>query len=105
MRKTPIWPSCWANFNLLQLYPHRNACANLHTLGQPNTILARFSILGRQLKRVVINAAFAGPGREQLNITRYVSQMRGAGGSIPAAIVFDCCPGPLGAVKRPSRFS
>ena len=38
--KTPSWPRSWANFSLLQLYSHRNAWANLHLLGQPNTFLA-----------------------------------------------------------------
>ena len=35
------WPRSWANFSLLQLYAHRNAWANLHFLGQPDTVLAR----------------------------------------------------------------
>jgi hypothetical protein len=41
VRKTPIWPGNWSNFSVLQLYSHRNAWANLHILGQPNTFLAR----------------------------------------------------------------
>jgi hypothetical protein len=40
VRKTPSWPRSWANFSLLELYSHRNAWANLHLLGQPNTFLA-----------------------------------------------------------------
>ena len=40
VRKTPSWPRSWANFNFLSLYPRRNAWANLHRLGQPNTFLA-----------------------------------------------------------------
>ena len=40
VRKMPSWPRSWANFSLLQLYSHRNAWANLHLLGQPNTFLA-----------------------------------------------------------------
>jgi hypothetical protein len=40
VRKKPSWPRSWAIFSLLWLYPHRNACANLHFLGQPNTLLA-----------------------------------------------------------------
>ena len=40
VRKTPGWPRSWANFILLPLYSHRNAQANLHLLGQPNTLLA-----------------------------------------------------------------
>jgi hypothetical protein len=40
VRKAPSWPRSWANFNLLQLYYHRNAWANFHLLGQPNTFLA-----------------------------------------------------------------
>jgi hypothetical protein len=40
VRKTPSWPRSWANFNFLSLYPRRNAWANLHLLGQPNTFLA-----------------------------------------------------------------
>jgi hypothetical protein len=40
VRKTPSWPRSWANFSLLQLYSHRNAWANLHSLCQPNTFLA-----------------------------------------------------------------
>jgi Ca2+-binding EF-hand superfamily protein len=39
VRKTPSWPRSWANFSLLQLYSHRNAWANLHLLGQPNTFV------------------------------------------------------------------
>ena len=39
VRKTPSWPRSWANFSLLSLYSHRNALANLHLLGQPNTFL------------------------------------------------------------------
>ena len=34
----PGWPRSWANFSLLSLYSHRNAWANLHLLGQPNTL-------------------------------------------------------------------
>jgi hypothetical protein len=41
VRKTPSWPRSWANFSLLSLYSHRNARANLHRLGQPNTFLAQ----------------------------------------------------------------
>ena len=40
VRETPSWPRSWANFSLLPLYSHRNAWANLHLLGQPNTFLA-----------------------------------------------------------------
>jgi hypothetical protein len=40
VRKMPSWPRSWANFSLLQLYSHRNAWANLHLVGQPNTFLA-----------------------------------------------------------------
>ena len=40
MRKTPSWPRSWANFSLFCLYSHRNVWANLHLLGQPNTVLA-----------------------------------------------------------------
>ena len=39
----PSWPRSWANFSPLSLYSHRNAWANLHLLGQPNTFLARVS--------------------------------------------------------------
>jgi hypothetical protein len=41
VRRTPRWPRSWANFSVLWLYSHRNAWANLHLLGQPNTFLAR----------------------------------------------------------------
>jgi DnaJ family protein C protein 13 len=41
VRKTPSWPRSWANFNLLQLYSHRNTWANLQLLGQPNTLHAQ----------------------------------------------------------------
>ena len=40
VRKTPSWPRSWANFSPLSLYPHRNAWANVHLLGQPNHIFA-----------------------------------------------------------------
>jgi hypothetical protein len=40
VRTTPCRPRSWANSSFLQLYPHRNAWANLHLLGQPNTVLA-----------------------------------------------------------------
>jgi hypothetical protein len=40
VRKTPSWPRSWANFNFLSLYPRGNTWANLHRLGQPNTLLA-----------------------------------------------------------------
>ena len=40
VRKTPSWPRSWANFSLSSLYSHRNAWADLHRLGQPNTFLA-----------------------------------------------------------------
>jgi hypothetical protein len=36
----------WANFSLLSLYSHRNAWANLHILGQPNTFLALTELHG-----------------------------------------------------------
>jgi hypothetical protein len=39
VRKTPSWPRSWASVSLLSLYPHRNARANLHILGQPDTLL------------------------------------------------------------------
>ena len=55
------------------------------------------NILSRQLQRGVLNAAFAGPGQEQLNITEYVSKMRGVGNHVPAAIVYDCLPDLRGA--------
>ena len=34
------WPRSWANFSVLQLYPHMNAWANWHLLGQRKTFLA-----------------------------------------------------------------
>ena len=40
VRKTPSRPRNWANFSLLQLYSRRNAWANLHLLGQLDTVLA-----------------------------------------------------------------
>jgi hypothetical protein len=43
VRKTPSWPRSWANFSPLQLCSHRNAWANLHLLGQPNSFYARRS--------------------------------------------------------------
>ena len=51
VRKTPSWPRSWANFSLLQLYFHRNAWANLHLLGRPDT--SHFSLQERQLERWV----------------------------------------------------
>ena len=41
VRKTPSWPRSWPNFSHLQLHFHRNALANLHILGKPNTPLAK----------------------------------------------------------------
>jgi hypothetical protein len=41
VRNTPSWPRSWANFSLLWLHSHRNAWANWHLLGQPNTFLAQ----------------------------------------------------------------
>ena len=41
VRKTPSWPRSWADSSNLQLCSHRNAWANLHPLGQPDTCLAR----------------------------------------------------------------
>jgi hypothetical protein len=38
--KTPSWPRSWANSSLLYQYSRRNAWANLHLLGQPDTFLA-----------------------------------------------------------------
>ena len=40
VRKTPRWPGSWADPSLLFQCSHRNAWANLHFLGQPNTFLA-----------------------------------------------------------------
>ena len=51
VRKTPSWPRSWANFSLLPLYSHRNAWANLHLLGQPNTFLAAEPVRGRRRRR------------------------------------------------------
>ena len=51
VRKAPSWPRSWANFSLLQLYFHRNAWANLHLLGRPDT--SHFSLQERQLERWV----------------------------------------------------
>jgi hypothetical protein len=39
--KTPRWPRSWANFSLLQMSSHKNAWANLHLLGQPDTCRSR----------------------------------------------------------------
>jgi hypothetical protein len=33
VRKMPSWPRSWANFSLLQLFPHRHARASPHLLG------------------------------------------------------------------------
>ena len=43
VRKSPSWPRNWANFSHLSLCSHWNARANLHLLGQPNTLLAAVS--------------------------------------------------------------
>ena len=52
VRKAPSWPRSWANFSPSQLCSHRNAWANLHLLGQPDTFLARVRRgLGRGLAR------------------------------------------------------
>jgi hypothetical protein len=40
VRRTPSWPRSWASFSLLSLYSHRNARANSHILGQPNSFVA-----------------------------------------------------------------
>jgi hypothetical protein len=40
VRPTPSWPRSWANLSLVSPYPHRNARANLHLLGQPDAVLA-----------------------------------------------------------------
>jgi hypothetical protein len=40
VRKTPCWPRSWANLSVLYL-SHRLAWANLHLLGQPDTLPAR----------------------------------------------------------------
>ena len=45
MRRTPCWPRCSSNFSLLWLYAYWNTWSNLDLLGQPNTILSRFSLL------------------------------------------------------------
>jgi hypothetical protein len=64
------------------------------------------NMLTRSLKRVVINAAFAGPGQEQLNITAMIAKMKGqpcgneSAGLSPAAIVFDCLPDLRGAANH-----
>ena len=41
VRKTPSWPRRWANVGLFWMYSDKNAWANLHLLGQPNTFLAQ----------------------------------------------------------------
>ena len=41
VRTMQSWPRSWANFSLLQLYSHRNAWANSHIVGQPDTLLAQ----------------------------------------------------------------
>jgi hypothetical protein len=51
VRKIPSWPRSWANFSLLWLYFYRNAWANLHILGQPNTFLAGGLGCGRPAAR------------------------------------------------------
>jgi hypothetical protein len=40
VRTTPSWPRSWANFSVLQPYSRRNAWANWHRLGQPDTFRA-----------------------------------------------------------------
>ena len=68
VRKMPSWPRSWANFSLLQLYSHRNAWANLHLLGQPNTFLAAAGEPGCSLRLAQEDrgqpAANQGPLRE-----------------------------------------
>jgi hypothetical protein len=51
VRKPPSRPRGWANFSLLQLYSHGNAWANLHLLGQPNSLLARSPRRSRRSRR------------------------------------------------------
>jgi hypothetical protein len=57
VRNTPSWPRSWANFGRSSLYSRRNAWANLHLLGQPNSFLA--SVFVRYYKY----GGFWGPGR------------------------------------------
>ena len=38
--QTSAFYGCASNLRILWLYPHRNAWASLHLLGQPNTFLA-----------------------------------------------------------------
>ena len=74
VRKIPSWPRSWANFSLLQLYFHRNAWANFHLSGQPNTFLAG---------KIDVNDILAMLGVYNVNTS-------------------NCnCPGPLAAFKRP----
>ena len=61
VRKTPSWPRSWASFSLLQLHSHRNAWANSHLLGQPNTFLAL--ALALALDRIPLGAAVPCLGR------------------------------------------
>ena len=58
VRKTPCWPRNWASFSLISLYSHRNAWANWHLLGQPNTFLA--AVL-RGVRRRGVHRPRAGP--------------------------------------------
>jgi hypothetical protein len=50
----------WANFSLSRLYSHRNAWANLHRLGQPNTSLAQAHIVPPVLSSESGGKNFAG---------------------------------------------
>jgi hypothetical protein len=63
VRKTPSWPRSWANSSRFSLYSHRNAWANLHILGQPNTLLAR----GRLAQAAPTNVTLSFPAGHELD--------------------------------------
>ena len=64
VRKTPSWPRSWANFSPLSLYSNRNAWANVHCLGQPNTSLAAGRARARQAHRALPDERGRGADRK-----------------------------------------
>jgi hypothetical protein len=54
----------WGQPRLLSLYSHRNAWANVHLLGQPNTFLAQVNCAAVASMQCGFLPGFSSPGRE-----------------------------------------
>jgi hypothetical protein len=77
VRKAPHRPRDSASFSCLYLYPHKNARANLHLSGQPNTVLARaVHLAGPELRYLRLHERNRRPGAKDIDCKSITSHAR-----------------------------